>query len=206
MKFLVSAIAAVLLATSAQAVVLLSSGELNNPGDLTRVDNEDGRIVEYLDPILTLGLSGAQAEAMFAADGFALATFEETALLGMAFDLGSVSPSSAFSNTFSDANAVKAQALINELGGLTDGGLNNLLARIRFTASDFGILCASTNNCRGNVFIGGPSTEEQIANSSAGNLLARSTITAVPVPAALPMIITGVVILFGLRRRGGIGV
>ena len=202
MKYVAAALVAILFSTAAQAAVLLSSGELNDPGDLTRVDDENGRIVEYLDPIITLGLTGAQAEAMFSADGFALATFEETALLGMAFDLGSVSPASNFSNTFNAANATRAQALIDELGGLTNSGINVLFARMQFTDSDFGILCASTNNCRGNVFIGGPGTEGQIADSSAGNLLARSITAAVPVPAALPMIIAGVAILFGLRRRG----
>lgn len=200
MKIVTTTIVALTLsfaATDTYAATLLSDGTLDSAGDLTRIDLGSS-VLEFLDWTSTAGQSVTTALATYSAAGFTVANEGQIASLFDAFGMVyGFTPYGAFDLTGSGyVTPAQATAFTGSVGATygnaslatyTDGG-------------GFAYMCISTGSCNYASFT--RDYDLSGGNEIVGIALVRTaSLPAVPVPAALPLLLTGLSGIFGIARK-----
>jgi hypothetical protein len=195
----IRALSAMLLAVSALAVcpaqadTLLGSGTLNNPNDLTRV--QDGATIhEFLDLSATKGQTLIDSLAMYGGQGFRFANSDEVSGLYSAFGFSYVSPSpdglvELFPTLAQSTNFVSyLGATVNDaaIGYLNDVHVGQVYSCISSSQ------CGPDNFVLDRAFIGNP--------TYLGNYLVRDIAAPVPEPAPLALFSLGLLGFVAVRR------
>ena len=199
----VATFAALIAASTIQAATYIGDGTLSSANDLTRID-DGGSVFEFLDLTATAGMKAADAEAAYAGNGFSLATYADVTRLLDAF--GFVAPTLPGLGARVGFSGGDDAGFIAALG---DTYGNAAFASFDNGAGSTGYLCISMGTCSPQNFVytyGGFD-----GHYALGALLVRSAPTSqpivnrvaptVPVPAALPLLLTGVGGLAFLAKR-----
>jgi hypothetical protein len=196
----VCALAISFVASGANSATLLADGALNTAGDLTRV-SEGASVLEFLDWTVTIGQSAAAALATYSAAGFSVATETQMASLFSAFGMTYAFLPGNYVDLTASGNVTSAQAsAFTASVGATF--YDAALATYANSAANgpYSYLCVSVSSCSPASFTS--DTDISSGDSIVGIALVRTGgISAVPVPAGLPLLLTGLAGFVGLRRK-----
>lgn len=196
-KIVAAAVLAV-SAASANAATLLPDG----PGGLTRVDIGDNKVLEFMDWSATVGSSVDQALA--ATPGFAVANETQMAALLMAFGI-TYEFTPGWTTYLTTASDEKAENFNDKLG-VTLNYFGEIISSIAVysesSATDtFAAICiGSGSNCARS---GSYTIDTNYSDGFLGTgiaLVREVDMKPVPLPAGLPLVLTGLA-AFGLARR-----
>jgi len=182
-----------------QAAMLIGETDLLGDGDLTVIEYNDGRLVEYLDLSETQGMTVGAALAVYGEYGFHFANENDVSQLFDAFGFTySWTPGSL--SEITDATAVEQQQFLDYLGGAIIGPFDE--PRVSFGHFDnptamydaYFCIAISTGGCDPQVFTNDLSLD---GFAYAGITLVR---TAVPIPAAVWLFGSGLGLLGWFRK------
>lgn len=187
-------------ATSAKAAgLLLGSGTLDAPGDLTRVQIGSNTL-EFLDLTATVGQTVEAAVAAYSSRGFHWANGTEVSDLFSAFGIiYAIRPNAVVDLGASPASRA---SFVSYLGSttpsisLSDGYINDLVGGGFYT---YGVICGGSTGCSPLSFVNNTDNSTWWPSLSiAGTFLAR--VSPVPEPSSAVLLVLGATGVFGIRR------
>jgi hypothetical protein len=160
------------------ASILIGAGTLDNPGDLTIIQDGGGNIYEFLDLSSTDGLSVTSALATYSSDGFDWATGVQVSELFSAF--GITYANSPGTVTDLNASVASRTSFVSFLG--VTAGINGSLGWVDdlTTPTHHTYTCISINQCGPASFANNTASATWPESSLVGVYLVRTGTLAVP--------------------------
>jgi hypothetical protein len=197
LKSILLASAIIAAGAAAQAATLVGNGTFAVADDLTLI-NDGGSTFEFLDLSFTKGQSVTAALSTYGDDGFAVA--DENQIIALLDAFGIVYAFTA--GTFNDLG-VAFPVAASFTASLSITYLNASLGTYANASGTdtYSYLCISEGDCSGGSFTS--DADFSSGSSLLGIFLVRegASISAVPLPAAAPLLAMGVAALALLRRR-----
>jgi hypothetical protein len=199
LKSILLASAIIAAGAAAQAATLVGNGTYAVANDLTLI-NDGGSTFEFLDLSFTKGQSVTAALSTYGDDGFAVADENQITALLDAFGIVYAFVTGGSFNNLGVASSVAASFTASLSTTFRSNASFGTYANASGTGT-YSFLCISEGDCN-------PSSSTRDFDLSRGNsivgiFLVRegASISAVPLPAAAPLLAMGVAALALLRRR-----
>jgi hypothetical protein len=205
LKSILLASAIIAAGAAAQAATLVGNGTYAVADDLTLI-NDGGSTFEFLDLSFTKTQSVASALSTYGGDGFAVADENQITALLDAFGIvyKFIADGDSFTNlgvAFPVAASFTASLSISYFSNASFGNASLGTYANASGTGTYSFLCISEGDCSSGSFT--RDYDLSSGNSLVGIFLVRegASISAVPLPAAAPLLAMGVAALALLRRR-----